>query len=306
MPRILVIHNPTAGRRRARIFQTFLRLLTESGAHEIRVEATMHPGHGREIASVATDVDIIVAVGGDGTVNEIVEGLCARPPGVAFPAIAFLPMGTVNVLALELGLPRDPARAVDIIEQGAVLRMRPGIANDRRFLLMASVGLDARAVAAVTAPMKRRFGKLAYLLGAVTAMKAPPPFFRVEMNGGLHEGRMVIATRGRCYAGPFKLTPGGGLRTSELNVVIFKSHGILAALRYGLAVAMGRLHRLSDVEILTLADIQGADIQITNIQINGPENDPVQIDGDTGTAVPLSIALADREVSILVPTVDGR
>jgi diacylglycerol kinase family enzyme len=184
--------------------------------------------------------------------------------------------------------------------------MRPGIANDRRFLLMASVGLDARAVAAVTAPMKRRFGKLAYLLGAVTAMKAPPPFFRVEMNGGLHEGRMVIATRGRCYAGPFKLTPGGGLRTSELNVVIFKSHGILAALRYGLAVAMGRLHRLSDVEILTLADIQGADIQITSIQINGPENDPVQIDGDTGTAVPLSIALADREVSILVPTVDGR
>ena len=303
MPRILVIHNPTAGRRRARILQRFLRLLAENRGNDIHVEATTHQGHGREIARAADAIDIIVAVGGDGTVNEVVEGLCARPPGALFPAIAFLPVGTVNVLALELGLPRDPARAVAVIEQGNVLRVRPGIANDRRFLLMASVGLDARAVAAVTAPLKRRFGKLAYLLGAITALKAPPPSFEVRANGAVHEGRMVIAARARCYAGPFKLTPGGGLHTADVTVVIFKSYGILAALRYALAVAMGRLHRLDDVEFLTISDIQTANTQIASIQIDGPENDPVQIDGDIATALPLRIALEDREVSILIPSI---
>ena len=317
MPRILVIHNPTAGRRRAKTLGKFLSLL-EDRMGPVRVEATAYRGHARDIARDAVDVDIIVAAGGDGTVNEVVDGLCARgrgarvrgagdvepqESGAALPTVAFLPLGTVNVLALELELPRDPARAVAMIERGNVLRVRPGVANGRRFLLMASVGLDARAVAAVTPTLKRWFGKFAYVLGAISAMRAPPPSYQVNVDGVRCEGRMVIVARAQCYAGPFHLTPGGGLRTSELSVVIFKSHGFIAALGYGVALARGCLHRLQDIEIMTGAKIEitGPVYDLKDEPKGELRDEPVQIDGDIAKKLPLSITLDDRTVRFLTP-----
>ncbi len=289
-PSILVIHNPVAGRRWRRRVDRLFELLAAHG-FKVRVELTARRGDARQAALAARDTDIIVAAGGDGTVNEIVDGLAARDPGQDTPAIAFLPLGTANVLAWELGLPRRPDDLVRLIENGVKVMVRPGIANGRRFVLMASIGLDARAVAAVGATAKRILGGGAYVLAAVTALRMPPPRYNVTIDGRDFVARTVIVTRARRYGGPFSLIPDAGLGTATLHVVMMQSYGFIPALRYGYALALGRLRQLPDVTV-----IPGLDIVIA-----GPDDEPVQIDGDIIANLPLTVSLDDKAVPFLVP-----
>lgn len=287
---VLIIHNPVAGRRwRARVDRLF-ELLAERGFNA-HIELTAKRGDAREAARRVDGVDIIVAAGGDGTVNEVVDGLAARASGQPMPAVAFLPLGTANVLAWELSLPRDPDGLVRLIEAGTTVGARPGIANGSRFVLMTSVGLDARAVAAVTPRIKRLLGGGAYVLAAIAALQAPAPTYSIAIDGRALTARTVIVTRARRYGGPFRLAPAGGLETPEFQVVLMKSYGWRAALRYGVALALGRLHRLPDVEI----------VAGRTVTIDGPANEPVQIDGDLATHLPLKAEMDSLIVPFVAP-----
>ena len=143
--RILVIHNPTAGSSARTKLRRFVELLSEDGA-EVAVRATAGPGDATAIAAAAGDGkwDAIVAAGGDGTVNEIVNGL-----GPNSPSLGILPLGTANVLALELGLPVAAPDAARLIARGGVRQLYFAAIEGRRFVMMAGVGFDARVVDAV-------------------------------------------------------------------------------------------------------------------------------------------------------------
>lgn len=288
--RILVIHNPVAGRGRRRRLRKLLKALAARG-HVTRSRLTTHRGDAREVARLAEETDVIIAAEGDGTVNEIVDGLAARRPDQPLPALGFLPLGTANVLAWELGLPRDADGLVRLIEGGEVLQVLPGKANEHRFALMASVGLDARAVAAVGKTTKRLLGGAAYVLAAVQALRQAPPRYRVTIDGRAFEARTVIVTRARRYGGPFVLAPDAGLHTDGLQVVMLQSYGLLAAVRYGIALALGRLDRLDDV-----TEVCGR-----RVEIRGPTDEPVQMDGDVTMALPLDVSIDRRAVPFLVP-----
>jgi len=152
--RVLLIHNPVAGTRRRRRLRKLLRHLERAG-HQVRIRITKKRSDAREHARLAEGFDVIVAAGGDGTVNEVVDGLMVKPADEPLPKVAFLALGTANVLAWELKLPSRPAALARLIEAGNTVAMHPGIVNSRRFILMASAGLDARAVAAVKSLVKR-------------------------------------------------------------------------------------------------------------------------------------------------------
>jgi len=288
---ILIIHNPVAGRRRRRRLQKLLNLL-EGAGHSVRILPTGQRGDARESARLAEGIDIIIAAGGDGTVSEIIDGIAARPATEPAPAVAFLPMGTANVLAWELGLPRSPRGIVRMINQGKSLAFRPGVANGTRFVLMASAGLDARAVAAVKTRTKRLVGGLAYVTAAVSALFRPSPVFRVQVGGLEYEARTVIVTRAARYGGPFLLAPGADLGGASLHIVLMPSYGWLAAIKYGLALVLGRLHHLPDVAVL----------EADRVDIRGIESEPVQVDGDLAVGIPLSISVDDRTIPFLVPS----
>jgi len=287
---ILVIHNPVAGRRWRRSVDQLFELLVERG-FKVRVELTAQRGDARDAARLVNGVDVIVAAGGDGTVNEIVDGLAARETDDAVPAIAFLPLGTANVLAWELDLPRNPRGLVRLIEENETLKVCPGIANGRRIILMASVGLDARAVAAVKTTAKRMIGGGAYLLAALTALRQTPPCYKVTVDGRDFEAATVIVSRARRYGGPFSLTPDAGLETGALQIVMMRSYGLVPAVRYALALAFGRLHQLHDVMV----------VPGRKVSIDGPRDEPVQIDGDIVTRLPLEICMDSQAVAFLVP-----
>jgi len=288
--RILVIHNPVAGRGRRRRLRKLLKTLAAHG-HDTRTRLTTHRGDAREVARTSKDTDVIIAAGGDGTVNEIVNGLAARRPDQPLPAVGFLPLGTANVLAWELGLPCDPDGLVRMIEGGQVLQVMPGKANDDRFALMASVGVDARAVAAVGKKTKRVLGWAAYVLAALRAIRQAPPRLRVSIDGQEVEARTVIVTRARCYGGPFVLATDAGLYSDGLHVVMLQSYGLMAALRYGIALLLKRLAQLDDVTVTSGR----------HVEIRGPADEPVQMDGDVTAVLPLDVSIDRRPVPFLVP-----
>jgi diacylglycerol kinase family enzyme len=200
-------------------------------------------------------------------------------------------MGTANVLAWELGLPRRPDAFVAMLEQDARLAATPAIVNGRPFLLMASAGIDARAVAALDGDTKRLVGGTAYVLAAVKALGQPPPRYTVTVDGRALEAGTVIVTRARRYGGPFVLAPEAGLAEPALHVVAMRGYGWWPSLRYGVALALGRLVNLDDVTA----------VRGQRVDIHGPVSDPVQIDGDVATTLPASISLAGRTVALVVP-----
>ncbi len=297
---ILVIHNPVAGRRRRRRLKQLLARLERAG-HKLRVRITRRAGDAREHARTAEAVDVIVAAGGDGTMSEVVDGLMAKPPetpvtpgtpgtpATPLPRVAFLALGTANVLAWELNLPRRPAALARLIEGGDAIEIHPGIANGRRFLLMASAGLDARAVCAVKTMVKRWFGAAAYVLAAANVIGQPPPRLTVEIDGQPLDAALVIVARSRRYGGPFSLTPDAGIATPTFQAVLMTRHGLGAALAYGWALLRGRLHQRPDVSVIAAHAV--------HVAAEGDE--PWQIDGDAAGSLPVVLTLDSRSVRLV-------
>src|SRR5258708_18102313 len=157
--RLLVIYNPAAGRRSEPRLRRFLDRLTRLGATVILQETAVR-GDAEAFARAADCAmfDAVVAAGGDGTINEVVNGLAASEM-----PLAVLPLGTGNVLANEIGLPRDFGRLAQLAVSGRARPVRTGESAGRRFTMVARFGFDAAVVAGLDEALKRRVGKLAFV-----------------------------------------------------------------------------------------------------------------------------------------------
>jgi YegS/Rv2252/BmrU family lipid kinase len=289
--RLLVIHNPTAGRRNGRRLSEVLEYLERAGCC-VTCRATGRRGDAETFAAQAhpDDYDAVVAAGGDGTVNEVVNGLMAGPGGLA---LAVIPLGTANVLALEIGLnPKDAHSIASAIAFGPARTVHPAVANGRHFLLMAGAGLDAQVVQGVNPKLKRRTGKLAYVVESVKqAFGYDFPQIQVRANGRTYQGHMAVACKGRFYGGPFVAAPDAGLDKPQLDVCILPKSGVGGLVRYGMALPMNRLSKLPEVEHVTAS----------SMVITGPRGAPLQGDGDIVARLPAEISLADSTLELIVP-----
>lgn len=289
--RLVVIHNPAAGQRRRRKTEKTLALLRAAGC-SLDLRATAGPGDAEAIAASVTalECDALVVAGGDGTVNEVVNGML-RGGGPA-PPLAVIPLGTANVLAAEIGLATTPAAVAGSIMHGTARRIHLGTANGRYFVLMAGVGLDAHVVAHVSLALKRRVGKLAYVAETLAqALRYGYPACRVVVDGVTYKARTVVACNGRLYGGPFLAAPLARLDRPGLEVVLLAGGGLWNTLRYGAALVAGRLSRLNDVQVLSCR----------SLRIEGEAGAPVQVDGDAITQLPVDIAVADACIDLIYP-----
>ncbi len=289
--RLVVIHNPAAGQRRRRRTEATLALLRAAGC-AIDLRPTAGPGDAEAIAAGigAADADLLVVAGGDGTVNEVVNGL-ARAAGPV-PPLAVVPLGTANVLAAEIGLACTPKAIADAILRGRPRKVHLGVANGRRFVLMAGVGLDAHVVAEVSLLLKRHAGKAAYVAGTLAQMlRYGFPVCRVDVDGVAHEARMAVVCNGRFYGGPFLAAPKACLEQPGLEVLLLSGAGAWNALRYGAALALGRLPLLADVRI----------VAGSRVRIEGVDGAPVQADGDVVARLPVEIEVAPECLELVYP-----
>jgi diacylglycerol kinase (ATP) len=288
-----IVFNPTAGGRRRMRLERTLELLRESGC-QISLQATAARGDAEAIARTFCDTpptpDLLVVAGGDGTINEAVNGLLSN--GSASWPLALVPLGTANVLAAEIGLTTEPAAVARTIAQGVATRAYVGTANGRCFTAMAGVGFDAHVVANVDLRLKRRLGKGAYVLESVRQLfRFRFPRYRVNVDGQSFEAASIIVAKGHFYAGRYVCAPEARLDKSEFHVCLFERGGRWNAVRYAVALAFGRLPKLTDFRI----------VRGRAVTIEGPVGDPVQGDGDIIAQLPVRIEIAPQPLHIIVP-----
>ena len=289
--RLLVIHNPAAGRRKAAFVAAVIVALSQCGLCG-RVRETGARGDAERFAPQRRPRHpCVVAAGGDGTVNEVINGLYARAHDDRPPALGIIPLGTVNVLARELGLPLEIAGVARMLAQGRTVPLYAGLANGRRFALMAGVGFDARVVARVDPRLKRGIGRGAYAFGILRELiSGGPARFSVSIDGGTSvEAAAVIVANGRLYAGSYELASDASVREPTLHVCLFEHGGRLDVARYLFTIASGRIAQAKGFRI-----VAGCHVTIT-----APENEPAQGDGDTLTMLPVSISAADAALAVI-------
>ncbi|MGO8839196.1 MAG: diacylglycerol/lipid kinase family protein [Limisphaerales bacterium] len=225
--RTCVIFNPAARGNKARHFR---RHLEEIGGQSA-LKATAAPGDARRLAAeaVGEGFDLVVAAGGDGTVNEVLNGLGDAPDGFARACLGVLPLGTVNVFARELGIPLRIERAWDVLQRGREERIdlprTEFSANGRRqkqyFVQLAGAGLDARAIELVNWEHKKKVGPLAYVVAGLKALREPKPGITVRAEGREMRGELVLIGNGRLYGGPWGIFPLADLTDGLLEICVF-------------------------------------------------------------------------------------
>ncbi len=290
---ILVIRNPIAGRRREHFFQGVIAELRKCGA-KVDILDTTHPGHATELALGSQQraggvppYDIIVAAGGDGTINEVTNGLYGSRV-----ALAVLPMGTANVLANELGLPFRPRKLAQVILAAKTRDIWLGQMDGQRyFSLMLSAGFDARVACSVQPRIKRLLGKGAYALATIKAIFSyKTAGFDLEVDGVPYAAQSVIVTKSYFYGGRFVCAPRASIFDRSLYVCVFTRGGAWHLARYIAAIMLRRLDRLSDVLL----------IRAERVSISGDASERVQADGDVCAGLPKSITISEMPVRVIV------
>jgi diacylglycerol kinase (ATP) len=287
---ILIIVNPAAGRARSveRRLGRFVAALEGQGCRVVLRRAGASVGEVERLAREAEPVfEAIVAAGGDGTVNAVVNGLAGRPLPVGV-----LPVGTANVLAREIGLPRDPEALAAIIADGPACPVWPGRIGGRAFVMMASAGFDSEIVAALDPALKERAGRLAFVWAFLVRLWHYRACELIVRADGIdHRAGGVIAAKGRHYAGPFVVAPHASLTDPAFELVLFRGAGRWAILRYAVALFLGRIARLGDVAILRAG----------TAMVIGERSVPVQADGEIVGHLPATIAIAEHPLLVIRP-----
>jgi diacylglycerol kinase (ATP) len=290
--RTMLVYNPTAGQSEALESELLTAIAVwEEHGWTVDRRPTACPGDGRRLAQLAAEqaYDLVIAAGGDGTINEVVNGLVGTAT-----ALAPLPLGTMNVWARELGLPLQPRAAAAALLEWTPRRIDLGKAGDQHFLLMAGIGFDAAITAAVGAAEKRRLGAFAYVLrGIEIALRIRGARTRLILDGRMVKGRvlMVLVGNSQLYGGLVKITHRASIDDGLLDVCVIHGDNVLSALRHTFAILRRRYSH--DPEI--------AYYRARTIQITARPRLPVQVDGDPIGQTPMTFEVVPGAISALLP-----
>jgi diacylglycerol kinase family enzyme len=285
-----VIVNPTSRGGRSRPPREAIDRAAASRGLRVEWWPTEAPGHATELAARAARDGhrMLAAWGGDGTYNEAALGLLNTPT-----ALVILPGGSTSVLAYELGVSRDPVEALTSQLDGEP-RAMAAARTDRGqvFLLMLSVGPDARILVRTPAWLKRRLGKLGIGCQSVLEfIKGDLPRFEVRMEGEVSEVAWCIVGNSRSYAGPYLATPGADPFSPGLEAVTLHRHGRTRVVPFFFAIFAGRHLRMRGVRRRPT----------TSIELCGSESIPYQLDGDPAGFLPVRAFSTDDRVLVLPP-----
>jgi YegS/Rv2252/BmrU family lipid kinase len=271
----------------------------ETAGSDVELFATPGPNRAGELARRAaeTGCDLVLAAGGDGTINEAVNGLVGSR--VTF---GVLPSGTANVLANEIGLAARPDHAARQLLDAVPARISLGSIErqgyERRyFLLMAGIGLDARIVYELDLDLKARVGKLAYWHGGFRQFGRGMPRFTATVNGKEYSASFALITRVRNYGGDFEIARKIKLTDPDFEVVISQKHEWVHFLRFVGAVMMNRLDRTDGVAIT----------RATEVCVAPPHGETpdarihIQTDGEIAGVLPATIGTLPDALTLLVP-----
>lgn len=295
--RAAIIYNPVARglARRRHLLQRTIDILQQRGT-DASLVGTTAPGTATVLAKKQIDAgcDLIVAAGGDGTINEVANGML----GSGVP-LAILPGGTANVLARELGIPINLEKAALQIPDARLERIGVGsitIAEDSRprcFLCMAGAGLDAEIVAGLNLDLKAAVGKFAYYICGFSQVFRPLREFEVTVDGVPYLASFALVSRVRNYGGDLEIARGASLLRDDFEVVLFRGTVSLQYLPYLAGVALKCAEKMKGVTFL-----RGRSV---TCQIPDRARIYAQIDGELAGTLPLTAKFMPEALSLAAP-----
>jgi YegS/Rv2252/BmrU family lipid kinase len=293
-----LIYNPFAGKLRGKrhhLLQRTIDAMTNRG-HGVTAIPTTGPNTAAEIArdSIGRGADLILAAGGDGTINEVLNGMVHSDV-----PLAVLPAGTANVLAVELGLGKNMHRAAERLDGFVSKRISLGlIENDfglsRHFALMAGAGLDALIVYNISARLKASIGKAAYWIGGFGHVGKPLTEFNVRVEGRTVKCSFALASRVRNYGGDLSIARNASLLGDDFELVLFEGPHSLAYLKYFTGVLLGRLNNMKGVTLVRTRELELSYTEDPGVY--------VQIDGEHAGRLPVRLRIVPKSLNLLVPS----
>jgi YegS/Rv2252/BmrU family lipid kinase len=255
-----------------------IRITSRAGDAEALAKRAVQEGFGR-----------IVAAGGDGTVNHVANGIAGSNA-----TLGILPIGTVNVFAMELGLPsNDLQRCWDIVQAGTVRLVDLPSANGRYFVQLGGIGLDAQAVKETTLAFKRSLGPLSYLISAAHIAGRQPPKLSIESEDApVREGSFLLVGNGRLYGGPFPFFKQAAIDDGLLDVVVFKRLGFLEIIKYLHDVVFSSDIRVPEIEYF----------QTRQLRVSSEQDVPMELDGELAGSCPVDFQMHEKALSVLSPS----
>jgi YegS/Rv2252/BmrU family lipid kinase len=298
--KLTIISNPVSGRQKHQEYmKVALDVLKSNGIQPLIRETTQRGDaslFSREEAGKGTE--IVLVAGGDGTINEVANGLVGSSV-----KLAVLPLGTANVFALETGIPTNPREAVNILLKGYSRPITLGHVTFRDlwdkgngetcFLLMAGIGFDGGVLIEIKRKTITRWGRAAYFATAIKVLSKytnSPLSISIDQKESI-TGYSVIIGNGRYYGGKFQITPHASLTENALDVCVLRRKGVLGVLGTACKVLMGTQSSGSD-------RFYG---KAKTIAIDSPDVVYVQADGDILGKVPACLSVKENALSVIVP-----
>jgi diacylglycerol kinase (ATP) len=306
-----LIYNPASGRRKAKRAQDIARVIQTFRAAGVEVEAaaTTHAGSAIQQAREGANAgfDTVIACGGDGTVNEALNGVLGTDV-----ALGVVPLGSGNLLASDLRLPGDPVAAAQALlsftprqfRPGTVTSLRNGAPDKRCFIVAAGVGSDAELMYRTAVESKERWGRNAYFLEmARMALRGGYPMFQIEWEdeqGQRKQDRatLAMAIRATRFPGLLRFVNlGTALTRDSFCLLLFRTAKVRRFLSYFAGVATGMNWKVKDVEVVhsrwfrcTPLSTAGAGVGVIHSQA----------DGELLGSLPAEVAIESRSVRLLM------
>jgi diacylglycerol kinase (ATP) len=299
-----VIFNPTARGEKAKHFRRYL----EQIGGQCTLKLTKAAGDAQRLAAEAVDegFELVAAAGGDGTVNEVLNGLGDAKDGFERACLGVLPLGTVNVFARELALPSRIEPAWAVIREGKQSRIdlprvefsAPAMSatdgprrSTRYFVQLAGAGLDARAIELVRWELKKKIGPLAYVWAGLNALSGPAAVITAADGKQSAVGGLVLIGNGRLYGGQFRIFPKADLRDGLLEVCVLPRVNWLTLARCGPQLLLQGSLPASATEVF----------QAQTLTLTSPAPAPLEVDGELIGHLPATFSVERARLRVVVP-----
>lgn len=286
--RFLILHNPAAGVARQTLLGEVVGALRAAGGG-VSVETAAGVAESRRLLGNARRTracDAVIAAGGDSTIRVIATELV----GTGVP-LGVVPIGTGNVLAEELRLPRKAADLARYLLHGPAVEAVPGTANGELFLSMASAGFDAGVLKRLDVNLKRRIGKPAYAWPILREVWSRQRRIEVLIDGHSLNCTWLIAMRGAHYAGTFVIAPRQRLTEPRLTALLVDAQSPAALASVLAAMALGRADRHPRIAALTCR----------HVVVPAGSNAQFQLDGEPFEGTALDVGLASQRLTLITP-----
>lgn len=293
MDTVMLIVNPSSGKELGKEHASFAEEVLRERYGNVDVRFTEKEADATLFAREAASkrYKAVVAMGGDGTLNETVTGLAEAPHR---PDFGIIPLGTVNDLARALGVPNDPKEAIEALKTAQPTPMDIGKYEHGYFMNVIAIGLIAEAVDEVSAEEKTKWGPFAYLVEGVKAFREHSPYpLSVQAEEHTFDGDayLVVIALTNSVGGFESFEPDAKLNDGLLHVYLFENLGFTDALQLAPALFTGKL---KDTDSVTT-------FQTSRVHIDSPDSLPVNADGDTGGKLPLTFEVLPSHLQVLKP-----